>query len=240
VAKPRPAIAAVFDPVRAPTTFEETVERLGTAIRLGLLPPESKLPPERELAEQLGISRSTLRDAIRALTSSGHLTATRGRSGGTFVSEHPPLVSPEEIDLEAGRWREVLDHRIAIECGAGILAAERRTAADLERLRAQVEAMKATEDFAAYRRADVLFHLGIAEASRAPRLLSAMTEVQGSMTELIAHIAHPPDVLAHANAQHAKIVAALDAQAGAAVVQYLRDHLRGTEHVLAGLLARPR
>jgi len=99
--------------------------------------------------------------------------------------------------------------------------------------------MLEASDFAHYRRADVLFHLGIAEAARAPRLLSAMTEVQGEMTELIGHIAHPPDVLAHANEQHAKIVAALDAQAAAAVVQYLRDHLRGTEHVLAGLLARP-
>ena len=235
----RPAIAAVFDPVRAPTTFEETVERLGTAIRLGLLPPKSKLPPERDLAEQLGISRSTLRDAISALTSSGHLIAVRGRGGGTFVSEDPPLATAEEVELGSGHWREVLDLRIAVECGAGILAADRRTTGDLERLRVQIEAMREAEDFADYRRADVLFHLGIAEAAHSPRLLSAMTEVQGEMTELIAHIAHPPDVLAHANEQHAKIVAALDAQAAAAVVQYLRDHLRGTEHILAGLLARP-
>ena len=53
------ALGAVFDKVQPPTTFEETVERLGTAIRLGLLPPGTRLPPERELAEQLGISRST-------------------------------------------------------------------------------------------------------------------------------------------------------------------------------------
>lgn len=239
MAAQRPAIAAVFDPVRAPTTFEETVERLGTAIRLGLLPPRSRLPAERDLAEQLGISRSTLRDAISALTSSGHLIAVRGRGGGTFVCEDPPLVTTEEVRLASGHWREVLDLRIAVECGAGILAADRRTAGDLERLRVQIDAMHDAEDFADYRRADVLFHLGIAEAARSPRLLSAMTEVQGEMTELIGHIAHPPDVLAHANEQHAKIVAALDAQAAAAVVQYLRDHLRGTEHVLAGLLARP-
>jgi GntR family transcriptional regulator, transcriptional repressor for pyruvate dehydrogenase complex len=61
------AVAAVFEPVQPPTTFEETVERLGTAIRLGILGPGTRLPSERELAEQLGISRSTLRQAITTL-----------------------------------------------------------------------------------------------------------------------------------------------------------------------------
>src|SRR5215204_2519778 len=86
-----PALDAVFKPVQPPTTFEETVERLGTAIRLGLLPPGTRLPPERELADELRISRSTLRQALTTLVQSGHLVALRGRSGGTFVAEAPPL-----------------------------------------------------------------------------------------------------------------------------------------------------
>src|SRR5215213_10355195 len=81
----------VFEPVDASSTYEETVTRLGTAIRIGVLPPGSKLPPERELAEQLSISRSTLRQALTTLVQSGHLTSVRGRSGGTFVVEAPPL-----------------------------------------------------------------------------------------------------------------------------------------------------
>src|SRR5688572_30043794 len=85
------ALEAVFQPVRPPTTFEETVERLGTAIRLGLLAPGSQLPPERDLAAQLRISRSTLREALTTLTQSGHLVSQRGRGGGTFVVEEPPL-----------------------------------------------------------------------------------------------------------------------------------------------------
>ena len=82
---------AVFMPVRPPTTFEETVERLGTAIRLGLLAPGSRLPPERQLARKLAISRSTLRQALTTLVQSGHLVSRRGRNGGTFVAEEPPL-----------------------------------------------------------------------------------------------------------------------------------------------------
>src|SRR5437870_4856974 len=114
------AVEAIFERVSPPTTFEETVERLGTAIRVGLLPPGSRLPPERELAEQLGIARSTLRQALTTLVQSGHLISLRGRTGGTFVSAAPPLGSGK---LRAD-WRDVLDARVAIECGAAVLAAE--------------------------------------------------------------------------------------------------------------------
>jgi len=115
------ALRAVFEPVSAPTTFEETVERLGTAIRTGLLPPGSRLPPERDLADQFGIARSTLRQALTTLVQSGYLVALRGRSGGTFVTAAPPLGSGK---LPAD-WREVLATRVAVECGAAVLAAER-------------------------------------------------------------------------------------------------------------------
>src|SRR3712207_5046074 len=120
-----PAVAAVFEPVRTPTTFEGTVERLGTAIRLGLLPPGSRLPPERELAERFNISRSTLRHALTTLTQTGHLVAQRGRTGGTFVSAEPPLQG-SGVALE-GPWRDLLDYRVAVETGSALLAAERAT-----------------------------------------------------------------------------------------------------------------
>src|SRR5215208_7036839 len=81
-----PALEAVFKPVQPPTTFEETVERLGTAIRLGLLPPGSQLPPERDLASQLCISRSTLRQALTTLVQSGHLVSHR-RSTPTSATQ---------------------------------------------------------------------------------------------------------------------------------------------------------
>src|SRR4051812_49782388 len=127
------ALEAVFMPGRPPSTFEETVERLGTAIRLGLLAPGSQLPPERELARRLRISRSTLRQALTALVQSGHLVAQRGRTGGTFVAEEPPLSEQAGEPLDQGAWA-VLDYRVAIESGAAMLAAERRTGAHFDRL----------------------------------------------------------------------------------------------------------
>ena len=115
----------VFAPVQSTTAFEETLERLGTAIKLGLLPPGTRLPAERELCEQLGIARSTLRQALTALVQSGHLRAVRGRGGGTFVAEAPLSVPrPEELV----DWRDRCDVRLSVELGVAVLAAERADA----------------------------------------------------------------------------------------------------------------
>jgi GntR family transcriptional repressor for pyruvate dehydrogenase complex len=233
------ALEAVFLPVRPPSTFEETVERLGTAIRLGLLVPGSKLPPERELAGELRISRSTLRQALTTLVQSGHLVSLRGRGGGTFVAEQPPLAehSGEPLDQEA---LAILDYRVAIECGAALLAAERSTPEDVGKLDELVDRMAdQLEDFEEYRRTDIRFHIGIAEAAHSPRLVGAMTEVQGRMSDLIALIAHPPEVLGRANDQHRALVKALRKGDGARAVRALREHSEGTEHILAGLLPAP-
>ena len=114
----------VFAPVHSQTAFEETLERLGTAIKLGLLEPGERLPAERELCGQLGISRSTLRQALTALVQSGHLHAVRGRRGGTFVADHPPPAAAPTPELLAG-WRDVCDRRLATELGVAVLACDR-------------------------------------------------------------------------------------------------------------------
>jgi DNA-binding FadR family transcriptional regulator len=228
------ALGAVFEPVSPPTTFEETVERLGTAIRLGLLAPGTRLPPERELAEQLGISRSTLRQALTTLVQSGHLKSLRGRSGGTFVAETPPT-SQGGGTLRAD-WREILDQRVAVECGAALLAAERGDEQVFARMDELIAQMDARPDFDAYRRADVRWHIALAEATGTARLVAEMTEVQGQMSELIALIAHPDTVLGHSNEEHRAILASLRSGDGLAAVKVLRGHLLGTEHIIAGLI----
>lgn len=230
------AVEAVFEPVAPPTTFEETVERLGTAIRLGLLPAGSRLPPERDLAGELCISRSTLRQALTTLVQSGHLVSQRGRSGGTFVTENPPLTEAELDSPLPAEARAVLDARVAVEAGAVILACERTEPEDLERLTDLVRTMSEASAFDEYRRADMRFHIGVAEAAHSARLVAEMTEVQGEMSALIARIAHPEQVLARSNAQHGRIVSLLGRGETARAVKLTRDHIEGTEHILAGLI----
>jgi GntR family transcriptional regulator, transcriptional repressor for pyruvate dehydrogenase complex len=228
----------VFAPVRSQTAFEETVERLGTAIKLGLLAPGTRLPAERELCAKLGIARSTLRQALVALAQSGHLHATRGRGGGTFVADPQPPASPPSMQVLAA-WRDVCDERMAVEVGVAVLAAERAAPEQIDALDGLVEALAGMlEDFPAYRQVDVRWHVGLAEATHSPRLVTAMTEVQGAMTELISYIAHPPEVLDSANLQHRRVLAAVRRRDQARAAREMAEHLRGTEHVLAGLLPK--
>jgi DNA-binding FadR family transcriptional regulator len=236
LALPRASADTVFAPVESQTAFEETLERLGTAIKLGLLEPGARLPAERDLCRQLGISRSTLRQALTALVQSGHLHATRGRSGGTFVAPSPPSAAAPSAAL-LGSWRDACDQRLAVELAVAVLAAERAAPEALAPLDGLVAVMDATlEDFPAYRQADVHWHIGLAEAAGSQRLLGAMTEAQGQMTDLISYIAHPPELLAWSNQQHAKMLAAVRNGDGDRAMHIMAEHLKGTEHVLAGLL----
>ncbi len=84
-----PLGGALLAPIAAGNAFEQTVQRLLQVIKLGIVPPGERLPPERELAQRLGVSRAKLRDALRELGHAGQVEVRRGRAGGTFV--RPPL-----------------------------------------------------------------------------------------------------------------------------------------------------
>ena len=233
-----PALEAVFQPVQAPTTFEETVERLGTAIRLGLLQPASRLPPERDLAERLRISRSTLRQALTTLVESGHLVSLRGRAGGTFVAERPPL-GEDVAATVLGDAREVLDYRVAVETGAALLAAER---ASRSRPRAprrahgpdgrghRVRGLPARRRPLSHRRGRG--HRVAPDRGRHDR---------GAGSDERPDRAHRPPARGAAQLQRAAPAAdRAPAPPGLRprAVRVAREHTEGTEHILAGLLPK--
>ena len=156
------------------------------------------------------------------------------------MAQEPPLSTGDAEARSAARRGPILEYRVAIETGATLLAAERTEPADLERLEELVQRMADASDFEDYRRADIRFHIGVAEVARSPRLVEAMTEVQGQMSGLIALIAHPDQVLTHSNAQHERLVAKLAApRQRREPYGTMREHIEGTEHILAGLLPRP-
>ena len=224
-------------------TFESCVERLATAIRLGVYPYGSTLPPERELALLLGVSRATVREAIGALRVAGMVRTTRGRGGGSVVDREPPTPGGEpQADLEtsASRRPELLDalvFRRVVEPGACFVASTvGRTAADLDELRTAHDRVRAAQAPADHRQADARLHLAIAALTGSAYLVDAVTQVQAAVHEMLLAIPVLGVNIEHSNAQHAEIVAAIEAREPDRARRAMEEHCDDTAALLRGLL----
>lgn len=230
-------------PVKERSTFEETFERLATAIRLGLVEQGERLPPERELAAQLHVSRMTLREALQALAQAGYLESRRGRSGGTVVVYDPQRRRRRDAgkvarELGAVEVLDALAYRSVVEPGAAELAARNRLdPADRRRLTEALDAVAHTSDRASHRMADSRLHLLLAELSGSPSIATAVAEVQGRIDELLAAIPVFDRNIAHSNAQHTAIVKAVLAGRPDRARAAMADHVEATAALLRGLLA---
>ena len=232
---PSPISDALLRPVRLGNAFEETVERLLTTIRLGVLAPGDCLPPERELAARLGVGRDTVREAIKSLAEAGYLVSRRGRYGGTFLAADlpdPPAAgraSRAEID-DAVRLREIL------EVGAARMAASRRlSAAERDGLLARLAEGRGAgpED---YRRLDSRLHLAIAEAAGVPSLVPLLAENRMRVNALLDRIPLLGRNITHSDQQHAVIVAAILDRDPDSAAEAMRTHVAGSAALLHGFL----
>src|SRR3954454_16728214 len=230
----------MFSPVPVRNAFEVTIERLAQSIRLGVLVEGDRLPPERELAERLGVSRVTLREAIRALRDAELVESRRGRGGGTFVAVPPRQRrrSLEKIEQAMGHsLDDVLALRKVVEPGAAALAASRTlSAADRSSL---LEYLRAADDAApvARRRADSRLHLAIAALGGSGLVTSVVADVQMRLDELLRAIPVIPGNIAHSDKQHAIIVdAILGGQVDLARSE-MEEHVDGTAALLRGFLS---
>lgn len=221
--------------------FEVTVERLGSAIKMGLYGPGDQLPSERDLAEIMGISRATVREAILLLTVQGVLVVKRGRTGGTFVSEH--LTSPHVLQLrgklgKAGaKLSEILDHRLIIETGIVELAAERVIASQITDLQALVDMMRPVEhDYLEYRRLDTRFHLLLAEATQSNRLQAAMAEAHAELADIMLSVPYSKVACVRSTLQHQEIVSAIAQANGDRARAVMKEHILAINSYLIGLL----
>ena len=227
--------AAVFRPVRTRNAFEETVERLLQAIRLGVAAPGERLPAERDLAARLGVSRVTLRDAIRAIADAGYVESRRGRYGGTFVAESLPV--PVPTPAPAGDLEDVLTMRHVLETGAAEAAAARAlTPAQRQALTAALLDVSGVDSGKDYRRRDSRLHLAIAEAAGSPSLTTAVADIRTRVNELLDAIPLLATNIEHSDDQHRAIVTAILAGDPPAARQAMAEHLDGTAALLRGFL----
>jgi GntR family transcriptional regulator, transcriptional repressor for pyruvate dehydrogenase complex len=235
------AADAVFRAVRGGNAFEETVERLLQAIKLGLVRHGERLPAERDLAVRLGVSRMTLREAIRDLQRAGYVESRRGRFGGTFVRYRPDApgttAQVRAIARQMGESLEdALAFRRALEVGAVELAASRPLPPAQRDYLADRLAECARATSAEYRQRDSLLHLAVAELSGSPSLAAAVADVRMRLNDLLDAIPLLQRNIRHSNEQHALFVAAVLAGEPDRARQVMEEHVAGTAALLRGFL----
>jgi DNA-binding FadR family transcriptional regulator len=224
--------------VESRNTFEETVAQLVRAIRFGIVTPGSKFPPERELAERLNVSRTTVREAIRALEEYGYVETRRGRFGGTF------LVEPHGAAPEADRAKrealqpellDVVTFREALEPGVARLAARFATAEDVSRLEALCdEAESANAE--RYVRLNSQFHLALAEITDRDALINAVADVEVKVMDALLVVPRMEGSVEHSHQQHRAIVKAVAARNEDQARAAMEEHLGGTALILREIL----
>lgn len=179
-------------PIQPTAAHELVVDQLRQTIKLGRFLPGEKLPPERELANLLQVSRTTVREAVRILEKENLLKIKRGAHGGLLVV-NPSDISPSNLkslySAQEDELNDLFDYRVAIETRAVHLATERKTDEDIAAMAHAITEMdKVKSDLnvdtlqvAKYIVADTLFHTSIAQASKNPYLGQAIGRIRAAM-----------------------------------------------------------
>ena len=231
---------AVLRPVRGGNAFEETIERVLQLIKLGVVVVGDRLPPERELASRLGVSRVSVREAIRALQEAGYVESRPGRYGGTSVRAvpRPSRADPQRLarDMGGAALHDILVFRHVAEVGAAEQAASRRldaaAVARLEQVLDQTCSATPTD----YRRADSRLHLALAELSGSTSLTAAVADARVRVNELLDAIPLLAQNIANSDAQHDAVVRAVLARRPTKARRAMTEHVEGTAALLRAFL----
>ncbi len=229
-------LGAAMEPIDRAGITELVVQRIKELLERGELKAGSRLPPERELADMLHISRPSLRTALKALSVMGIIHAKPG--AGTYIAESLPEIFTEPMRfmtlINNTSVEELFEARRIIEAGLAELAAERATEADIAALVREVEGMKATtDDPENFLKHDVRFHQTIARAANN----KLMSGVMDTVAQLLFHIrrltiSHARD-LEEAIEWHEKIIAAMRKHDAKRAKEMLSGHLRAAQSAWA-------
>jgi GntR family transcriptional regulator, transcriptional repressor for pyruvate dehydrogenase complex len=204
--------ASVLRPMRLRNAGEQIAERLITAIALGEFVPGQRLPTERDLAIQLGVSRTSVREAIHRLAAGGYVTVLRGRNGGAVVQTAWGAGATEMIrallpDWEHFEW--LVDFRGLIEPLIARTAAERRGERDRHAIQTALDDYRRAAGPEASRAADLALHDAIARATHNPYLVGVSRQIRAQLSVGFGSQRYSQAIRARAVAQHADLAAAI-------------------------------
>jgi GntR family transcriptional repressor for pyruvate dehydrogenase complex len=230
----KPGIFTNLNSEKTGTTAEEVVTRLREMIQNGELHSGDRLPPERDLAKLLGVSRPTLRAGIRSLTAVGILQSKQG--AGTFVAEaeESPTLDTSALKLLSALHGftsdEMFEARLALEMSIAALAAERVTSEQMAQLAEEIAGMYASVDVPEqYLVHDMRFHQTIAAASGNRILTALMNMVASILFEYRSKTVKRAKDLKDSAEQHHNIYRAIREHDQEAARQAMREHLIATQ-----------
>lgn len=177
----------MYKVVRTSRLYEQIVQQIEESVLNGSLKPGDQLPAERELAQRLGVSRTAVREAVKALREKGLVEAYSGR--GTFITDGTTHAARQSFDLMVKIGQQegsnhLAELRLILEPGIAAMAAKRIEEEHLAAMREAVAVMdRSQKDPEAYIEADLDFHLALAEAAANPLILSLIDSIVALLRE---------------------------------------------------------
>lgn len=239
-----------FRPVQSPRTFEAIVSQIKDAIIDGRLTVGSRLPSERDMMRIFGVSRSSLREAIRVLETLGVLTARRGTG-----PEAGYIIAPAQGDQFAGLWQlqtillnisllDLLEVRETVEAMTIALACKRATPSDCEQLRSLIGKMESAREPESFLEFDTGFHVAIAQCSGnavAPLVMEALRgAIAHKMIEAFRMVQDWPPEHSYLVQDHQQILATIESGDAGRAAEVIHSHLHGFYSRLPATAQEPR
>lgn len=216
----------MFQPIQTSTVVQQIIDKITQSLIKGELKPGDRLPPEPELAQQLGVSRTSLREALKTLEGLGVLIARK--RGGTFIatSGSQSMLDPVIFNLiiEKGSREELFELRVLLEVDAIELVIRKATAADLEQLARELDHFEQSipsGNLELLAELDLQFHLRLLQISQnSPfvRISRVVMQLFANPIEQSLKLIGPEQALANHRALYQAIVA--------------RDLLKAKDHVI--------
>lgn len=228
---PDPPSAVQFHSVRVTRASDDVLRQIKASIQDGKLGPGARLPSEKDLAEQFGLSRLTIRDALRVLESQGLVEIKVGAGGGAFVTEPDAqrlMASLTDLlRLQKASLPELVEARLVVETAIATLAAERATPSDFDAMQRAIDAARAgyssgNPRFTAH---SVDFHIALAGAAKNPVLHFTVSSFRTLFYETLDKLL-PDDAMAlRAIKDHQLLLDAIKARDAQRARELVQRHL---------------
>jgi GntR family transcriptional repressor for pyruvate dehydrogenase complex len=233
-----------LQPIKAKKISDQVYEQIRELIFRGQLKAGEQVMPERELSEALGVSRTTVRNAINKLVVLGLIEHRQGQ--GTFVrSPETRLDNPlaAAMEVQDASIDDLLEVRMGLELNAASLAAERATEKDIQFLKASLEEMRAEVGSGRLgTEADTAFHMALAYATKNPVHVYLMKKFYDflfvGIKKNLSHLYEDPRNIDEILQQHAAVIRAVQKHDPDEALQAMRDHIRYVQNFFRNKITR--